>query len=242
MPRLNSFRLQYASNLFVDLHNKKYDTLVKPVCSTLALLGNIGHPHNAKTYHFLNYCSRNWDKTLWITGSHELTKTTDVSAVKALTYEFSNVQCLDAEEEVFLSENTIVLGLPPESPSVLQKFYRSTLTHTVLRTVFWSMTHPMANLVFLTSTAPQTPTMLIPIRGSVLEAPTSLWMVGNSTKNTLSIDSTGNQLFATNSCFVDSRLGKVASYSPTASVEIVNPRARSQVQLETQNPQLAFSA
>jgi hypothetical protein len=214
MSRLTSFRLQYASNLFVDLHKQKYDTLVKPVCSTLALLGNIGQPHDAKTYHFLNYCSRNWDKIFWVSGSHEGTKTTDLGAVKGLSNEFPNVRCLDGEEQPSLSENTIVLGLPP------QKFHRSNLTHTMLRTVFWSMTNPMANIVFLTSRS--TEKTLIPIRGSRLDAPAFVWCVGDSTKNGLSIDAQGRQFFATNSCFVDSRGKKLPSYSPTAFVELVD--------------------
>ena len=224
-----SFRLQYASNLFVDLHKQKYDTLVKPVCSTLALLGNIGHPNDARTYHFLNYCSRNWDKTLWVSGSHELLKTpTDrlsytkgLEAVKTLSDEFPNVRCLDSKEEVFSSDNTILLGLPPDLPSMGQKFYRSKLTHTMLRTVFWSMTHPMANIVFLTST--QTDKNLISAEGSRLETPTFLSLVGDSPTNVLSTDSQGKQFFATNSCFATSRLRKLPSYSPTAMVEIVHP-------------------
>jgi hypothetical protein len=216
----------------VDLHKKKYDTLLRPASSTLALLGNIGHPHDAKTYHFLKYCSRNWDKTLWISGSYELKH----SSPKALCNEFDNVRCLDGEEEVFSSENTVVLGLPPDSPSLLQKFSRSDLTHTVLRTVFWSMTHPMGNIVFLKNTDSQKD--LVPIRGSKLEAPVSLWILGTSTKNALSTDSTGKKLFAANRCFSGSSLTPAPSYSPIAFVEIVNPGDKSM----NQPYQFAFSA
>lgn len=238
MSRLIPFRLQYASNLFVDIHKKKYDTLLRPACSTLALLGNIGNPYDAKTYHFLNYCSRNWDKTLWMSGSYELAKNPSrgESPVARLCNEFENVRCLDAEEEVFSSKNTVVLGLPPDSPSLLQKFSRSDLTHTILRTVFWSMTHPMGNIVFLTSTGSQKD--LLPIHGSKLEAPVSLWIVGTSTKNGLTTDSFGKKLFATNRCFSGSSLTPVSSYSPTAFVEIVNPGDKSM----NQPSQLAFSA
>jgi len=236
------FRLQYASNLFVDLHKKKYDTLLRPACSTLALLGNIGHPHDAKTYHFLNYCSRNWDTTLWVSGSHERLHSSPVEGnpVNQLAKEFENVRCLDSEEHVFPSENTVVLGLPPESPSILQRFSRTDLTHTLLRTLFWSMTHPMGNIVFLKATG--TERCLIPVRGSRLEAPVSLWMLGNSTKNTLSTDATGKKLFATNRCFSGSSLTPVPSYSPTAFVEIVIPRGKAQKQDMKEPYQLAFSA
>jgi hypothetical protein len=215
------FKLQYASNLFVDLHKHKYTSLVTPVCSTLALLGNIGNPHDAKTYHFINYCSQNWDRVLWVTGAHESTQAKGLDAVNSLTKEFTNVRCLDGEEEVFSEEKTIVLGLPPESPSMIQKVYGSNLTHTLLRTVFWSMTNPMSNILFLTS-AP-TKKSLIPIDGSRLEAPVSVWLSGNSKQNTLCVDDTGTQLVATNSCFqTASSVTRRPSYSPTAFVEIVD--------------------
>jgi hypothetical protein len=223
------FKLQYASNLFVDLHKHNYTSLVNPVCHTLSLLGNIGRPHDAKTYHFLNYCSRNWDRVLWVSGAHESTTTAGktipyakaLDAVKSLSQEFPNVRCLDSEEEVFSEEKTIVLGLPPDSPSIIQRAYRPSLTHTVLRTVFWSMTNPMANILFLTS-AP-TEKSIIPMGGSILEAPTSLWLSGNSKQNTLGIDYTGKYLIATNSCFQNaSSLTRRRSYSPTAFVEIVD--------------------
>lgn len=242
---MSPFRLQYASNLFVDLHKQKYDTLVKPVTSKLALLGNIGRPHDAKTYHFLNYCSRNWDRVFWMSGSHELAKTPSDAlpqserfhAVKALSKEFPNVRCLDIEEEPFPSENTIVLGLPQNSPSILQKFYRSDLTYTLIRTVFWSMTHPTANLVFLTSKT--TEKELVPIHGSTLEAPVFVWLVGDSTKNGMSIDTQGRQFFATNSCFADSRLRKLPSYSPTVFLELVERDPGVSLRIEKQSLQLA---
>jgi hypothetical protein len=212
------FKLQYASNLFVDLHKHKYTSLVNPVCSTLALLGNIGKPHDAKTYHFMNYCSRNWDRVLWVTGAHE---STALDAVKSLSHEFPNVRYLDADEEIFSADNTIVLGLPPDSPSIFQKVYRSDLTHTVLRTVFWSMTNPMANIIVLTSLPARK--SLTPIDGCTLEGPVSLWLSGNSKHNSLCVDDSGKQLFATNSCFqTPSCLTRRPSYSPTAFVEILD--------------------
>jgi hypothetical protein len=141
--------------------------------------------------------------------------------VNSLTHEFRNVRCLDADEEVFSAENTIVLGLPPESPSMLQKVYRSDLTHTVLRTVFWSMTNPMANIIVLTSHP--TKKSLIPIDGSTLEGPVSVWLSGNSKYNSLCVDDSGKQLFGTNSCFQNtSSVTRRPSYSPTAFVEILD--------------------
>jgi len=213
-----SFRLQYASNLFVDLHKQKFEALVKPVCSTLALVGNIGKPNDAKTYHFLNYCSRNWDTVLWVSGTHEVTDSPYV--VRDLSREFQNVRCLDSEETVFPSENAIVFGLPPDSPH--EKFCKPSLTHSMLRTVFWTMTNPMFSIIFLRSKGVEK--NLLPLEGNRLEAPVSLWITGTSKKNRLSIDSNGKQLFATNSYFQsESSLLNSVSYSPTAFVEIVTP-------------------
>lgn len=220
MSRLNRFRLQYASNLFVDLHKQKFDSLVRPVSPTLALLGNIGRPEDAKTYHFLNYCSRNWDKVLWTSGSHEHTKTSEVS-VRSLCKEFQNVRSLDGEEQVFSSENVVLLGLP----AVGKKISASNLTHTLLRTAFWSATHPMGSLLFLSSRVIEKD--VVPVDGTTLASPVYLWLSGTpsemSLNNTLCIDQRGTQFFAANSCFPSStRLQRIPTYSPIASVEIVD--------------------
>jgi hypothetical protein len=241
------FRLQYASNLFVDLHKQKYDALAKPVCSTLALLGNIGRPDHPKTYHFLNFCARNWDSVLWCSGSHELTTpgkklsyTKSLDAMKAFSEQFPNVRCMDSEEEVVHSNNVVILGLPPRvqtMPSVLEKTYRANVTQTVLKTVFFTMTNPLGNFIFLSNKSSEK--IRIPIEGSRLETPVSLWLVGDSPKNTLSIDLRGKQFFATNSLFVDSSLLKRAGYSSTAFVEIGDSRPRVSLQIEKQSLQLA---
>lgn len=121
------FRLQYASNLFVDLHRQKYDTLVRPACSTLALLGNLGRPDSPKTYHFLKYCSSKWDKVLWVPGPHELTnlpggrstyreKTLDMLA---LSQSLPNVTLMASGEMPFHKEKVLLLGTPLWTPLLL---------------------------------------------------------------------------------------------------------------------------
>ena len=74
---LRRFRIQYASNLFVDKAPIAFDKLVTPVPRTnvLALLGNIGRPSSKKTHKFLEYCTAHWNKVLWIMGPHELSST-----------------------------------------------------------------------------------------------------------------------------------------------------------------------
>jgi hypothetical protein len=243
------FRIQYASNLFVDLTKQKYDSLVKPICSTLALVGNIGRPDNPKTYHFLNYCSRNWDSVLWSSGSHELTQSSgdthsyakSLQRVSSLSKGFFNVRCLDGKENVIHSNNIIMIGMPPEVPkslSFLEKTYRSNLTHTMLQTVFLTMTNPTRNFLFLSNTSSEK--IRIPLNGTRLEAPVSLWLIGDSATNGLSVDFSGKQFFAMNSLFDDAKLRKLPGYSPTAFIEIVDPcPPRMSLQFEKQSLQLA---
>jgi hypothetical protein len=112
------FRLQYASNLFVDLHRQKYTTLLTPACSTLVLLGNIGRPESPKTYHFLKYCSSNWGKVLWVPGPHELTNLPNgratyrdkTSDLLTLCSSLSNVTLMASKELPFHEEKILLLG------------------------------------------------------------------------------------------------------------------------------------
>lgn len=69
-----TFRLQYASNLFVDCHKQPFQALVEPFpnTDTIALLGNIGHPESNRTYAFLEHCTKFWDRVIWILGPHEI--------------------------------------------------------------------------------------------------------------------------------------------------------------------------
>lgn len=222
-----SFRIQYASNLFVDLHAPKYKSLLKPVSSTLALLGNIGRPQDEKTYHFLNYCSRNWDTVAWVNGSHELSS----AETKTLAKEFSNIRCLDSEEIVFPSGSSILIGLPSEKPQELPL--------ALFRRIFWSMTNPLSSIVFLTSNSKRMKGTLM--QDTRLESPMLLWLLGSSpsAKNGLWRHSDGKQFFATNSYFLDSKLTRLPLYSPTAFVDIVHPDSEVSFQEEKQSLQHA---
>lgn len=118
------FRLQYASNLFVDTFQKPFKSLVKPAAPHLALLGNIGRPESPKTYHFLKFCASNWDSVFWIPGPHELSnpkgsrmsydeKTKDCFR---LVKELKGVRFLDSQEAVFHTDSVVVLGAPVWTP------------------------------------------------------------------------------------------------------------------------------
>ncbi len=115
-----TFRLQYASNLFVDLHKRKFDSLLRPAAAHLALLGNIGRPESPKTYHFLKFCSANWDSVVWIPGPHEIsnlpkgkmTLVERTTNAKALARQFNNVSLMNSKERVFFDQRIVLVGTP----------------------------------------------------------------------------------------------------------------------------------
>jgi hypothetical protein len=118
------FKLQYASNLFVDTCQKPFKSLLKPAAPSLALLGNIGRPESPKTYHFLKFCASNWDTVFWIPGPHELSNTKntripyDEKTKKAivLAKEIKGVQFMASQEAVFHTDRVVILGSPVWTP------------------------------------------------------------------------------------------------------------------------------
>lgn len=114
------FRLQYASNLFVDMYEQQFSKLVKPNAPHLALLGNIGRPESPKTYHFLNYCTKYFDTVYWVPGPHELSnprggRMTVLEKNKnlyALSKSLPKVSILDSKEAVFHTQRVVLLGTP----------------------------------------------------------------------------------------------------------------------------------
>jgi len=71
-----AFKLQYASNFFLNLQKtKQFDSMLKPKCNNLALLGNICSLDTEKSINiykdFLTYTSYNWDKVYIVPGPYE---------------------------------------------------------------------------------------------------------------------------------------------------------------------------
>ena len=85
-----SYKLQYASNFFLNLHKRRdFDKMLVPSSKNLALLGNVcsvDSNDNMKTYKkFLDYCSSNYENVYIVPGPWELCST------KALIYD----QCIN---------------------------------------------------------------------------------------------------------------------------------------------------
>jgi len=71
-----SYKLQYASNFFLNLHKRRdFNKMLIPSSENLALLGNIcslDTKDSIKTYkHFLDYCSSNYKNVYLIPGPWE---------------------------------------------------------------------------------------------------------------------------------------------------------------------------
>jgi len=72
-----TFRLQYASDLHLEFHDRKNqgnipcEMFLKPVAGYLALCGDIGFPERPALQTFLSWCSRNFKEVYWLPGNHE---------------------------------------------------------------------------------------------------------------------------------------------------------------------------
>lgn len=135
------FRLQYASNLFVDRLSKPFHEVLRPAAPSLALLGNIGRPESPNTHHFLRYCSKHWKSVYWIPGPHELSNPKEgrmtfeekVRHCASLTKEVPRVRLLDSNEAVYHDHAVVLLGtplwthvrLPPKAQPEFERMYTS---------------------------------------------------------------------------------------------------------------------
>jgi hypothetical protein len=125
----------------VDLTKQPFHQLVKPAAPILALLGNIGRPEHPKTYHFLNFCAKNWDSVLWIPGPHDLTNPKGgratskekLQGMHALAKQIPGLSIMDSKERVFHDQRFVLLGtplwthltLPPKGQPEFQSIFTS---------------------------------------------------------------------------------------------------------------------
>ncbi len=69
--RTAALRVQYASDLHLELGGGPFQTILKPVAPVLALAGDIGRPDLPEYRNFMAYCSSNWERVFVIAGNHE---------------------------------------------------------------------------------------------------------------------------------------------------------------------------
>lgn len=120
-----SFRIQYASNLFVDRHFMPFQQLIRrPSISVpyLALLGNIGQPQHPRTIDFLRYCSAHYKQVFWVPAHHELSShysltdnadfTHQIDAAMKLTRRIPNINFTYQNEYLVKERDIVVVGTP----------------------------------------------------------------------------------------------------------------------------------
>ena len=69
--RTAALRVQYASDLHLELNPGSFQTILKPVAPVLALAGDIGRPDLPEYRNFMAYCSNNWERVFVVAGNHE---------------------------------------------------------------------------------------------------------------------------------------------------------------------------
>jgi hypothetical protein len=68
---MDSYKVQYASDLHLDNESPPFQMLLTPVAPALALCGDIGSPFSKIYYDFLKWCKERWSTVFLITGNHE---------------------------------------------------------------------------------------------------------------------------------------------------------------------------
>ena len=66
-----SVKIQYASDLHLEVHPTKFRKLIKPCADILILAGDIGHPFRRVFSEFLKWCSQKFEHVVFVPGNHE---------------------------------------------------------------------------------------------------------------------------------------------------------------------------
>jgi hypothetical protein len=68
---METYRLQYASDLHLGLETPPFNKLLEPVAPDLALCGDIGDPFSNVYYDFIRWVSSRWTRVFLLAGNHE---------------------------------------------------------------------------------------------------------------------------------------------------------------------------
>jgi len=68
---METYRLQYASDLHLGPQSPPFNTLLEPVAPELALCGDIGNPFSNIYYDFIKWVSQRWSRVFLLAGNHE---------------------------------------------------------------------------------------------------------------------------------------------------------------------------
>ena len=68
---MDTYQLQYASDLHLNLETAPFNILIEPVAPDLALCGDIGNPFSAVYSNFIKWVSKRWSRVFLLAGNHE---------------------------------------------------------------------------------------------------------------------------------------------------------------------------
>jgi hypothetical protein len=68
---MESYKLQYASDLHLDADSPPFSVIIEPAAADLALCGDIGSPWSPVYAAFLKWCAARWQRVFLIAGNHE---------------------------------------------------------------------------------------------------------------------------------------------------------------------------
>lgn len=104
------YTVQFASRLFLNdistgYFSPPWNKLIRPVNNArlLLLLGDIGFRQARHTHEFIQYCSINWERTLWIEGKLERERNPDGNPPRMLP---GNVEYINYSKLIHLTESS----------------------------------------------------------------------------------------------------------------------------------------
>jgi len=68
---MDTYRLQYASDLHLDSETAPFNVIIEPAAPDLALCGDIGNPFSAVYANFISWVSKRWERVFLLAGNHE---------------------------------------------------------------------------------------------------------------------------------------------------------------------------
>jgi hypothetical protein len=113
---MDTYTLQYASDLHIDADSLPFSMLIEPVATELALCGDICDPFSQLYSDFLKWCSQRWNKIYLVAGNHEyftkgpniLITDTDAQIRRVVSQAGPNIVFLQ-NEYVFIEQYKIVI-------------------------------------------------------------------------------------------------------------------------------------
>jgi len=116
-----AIRIQYVSNLYVTRHEKPlFPLFVQPTAPHLAIVGNVGHPHNDYYSSFFEWAAKRWHTIVYVPGDVELSVTTDVYDV---VKHHQNVFVLNKQNPFYIYEPyKLALWTPTEETAYKKLF------------------------------------------------------------------------------------------------------------------------